>query len=110
MVKKFVANKTRQRLKSEKGDSEMVRKRGRTGKAMQLEWNLVPADYERLQAEVHRLRMENANLQSEVAQLKSMLQIQGFHRMMKRRRRRLRHKRCVRTTDIRFNVTKQSSG
>ncbi len=49
---KFAASKTRQRLKPEKGDSEIARKRERTGKAMQLKWNLVSADYESLQAEV----------------------------------------------------------
>ncbi|MDF2651582.1 MAG: putative helicase [Paenibacillus sp.] len=58
----------------------MARKQERTGKAVQMELNLVPADYERLQAEVHRLRLENANLQSEVRQLKNRLQVQDGSR------------------------------
>jgi hypothetical protein len=36
----------------------MARKHERTEKAVQMELNLVPADYERLQAEIHRLRLE----------------------------------------------------
>lgn len=58
----------------------MARKQERTGKAVQMELNLVPADYERLQAEVHRLRLENASLQSEVKQLKIRLQAQDGSR------------------------------
>ncbi|GEM_PF-6107424 len=45
-----------------------------------MELNLVPADYERLQADVHHLRVENASLQSEVRQLKIRLQAQDSSR------------------------------
>lgn len=40
-----------------------------------MELNRVPADYERLQAKIHRLHLENASLQSKVKQLRNRMQL-----------------------------------